>query len=524
MEETLSEPSLDDDRSLKAAESLRAFRRHAEETLGDHRNRVSEIETRLNEQLQLVAEELSRERLSDEQSLKDSAKQSATLNQVQQTLAEKEAEVEEVLDQLATQSLQFESLVAERDAELEQLLELCEEETRQRETLQQERDSAKQAFVDLEAQECSACAFAQNALSETNQQLSNVKAEFDELQIQHTALQTELEETQQTAQTAQQAHAQASEQLAASDKRIAGLSQQVQDFQENAEQLEQTQRKFELALADVHKLKRENAELHEELLSRPAADAQESPELVSLRAERDALAERVAELETGPVSDESSDNQQELEDLQSRFELAVDDVRQLKQEKADLEQRLSATPAAAVELSEAQDWQSQKARLLATLDAEDQGSIDEQRREQRATIEGTISITDRVVAEKDTQLAKFEDKISDLQAQLESRPDTADTDALREEIAAEILGNDDAIKTELTRLREQQEQLDAKLREAELEISVQRATIAREQAALDEQRANFPDSAEDAAEDSSSDKPRRRWLTALGIKEEEDED
>ena len=107
-------------------------------------------------------------------------------------------------------------------------------------------------------------------------------------------------------------------------------------FDEQKEHLEQSDRKCELALADVHKLKRANAELHEELARRPETDDQDSPELVSLRAERDALAGRVEELESAPRTKLDDDSQQELSDLQRRFEMAVDDVRSLKQENASL--------------------------------------------------------------------------------------------------------------------------------------------------------------------------------------------
>jgi len=432
------DPDWGKDRSLKTAESLRAFRDQAAQTLDVHNQRVRDIETRLNEQLELIAEELRQERLADQKGLADSDAQSRMLAELQQALAEKGAEVEEAFERLSAQSQEFETQLAERDRELEELLDLGEAENQQRETL-------------------------------------------------------------------------------------------LQEHQENKQQLEQTCRKFELALADVHKLKLENAELREELLSRPEADNQESPELVSLRVERDALAERITELENAPAPIATDDQQQALEDLQRRFEMAVDDVRQLKQENADLQQQLEAAQQtkAAVANSrvgsqddEPMDWQAQRARLMAALDAEDQGGVDELRRQEHATITGTISITDRVVAEKDTLLANLESEVAAMQRQLESGPEEQDFEELRKQIAAEILGDDQAVQTECAKLQQQQKELESKLREAELEISVQRATLAREQAALEQKLSELPaDSCE--AEAPSSGKPRRRWLSALGIQEED---
>ncbi len=531
MEEPQSDSDWGDDRSLKTAESLRALRQQADQTLDDHRQRVSEIEVRLNEQLELIAAELASERLADEQTLAASAKQTALLEQLRQTLAEKEAEVEEVLEQFTAQTLEFETQLAERDEELEQVLDLSEEESQQRESLEQKLVVTRQALEDLQAQDDANSDQASDKLTKVESQLHQLDEQFRSLQEQHESLQTEhdtqqteLDEAQRSSQSAQQQNVKVVATLHEAEQRIVELSQLQQDHEQNEQQLEQTQRKFELALADVHKLKRENAELHEELLSRPAADDQESPELVSLRVERDALAERISELENAPTPAEPADGQQELEDLQRRFELAVDDVRQLKQKNSDLDQKLEAasktTPTVTSSNDEPLDWQAQKAKLMATLDAEDQGHVDETRREEQATIEGTISITDRVVAEKDALLTEREAQIANLQTQLESRPAGQDLDELREQISAEILGDEEAVQAECAKLQQQQEQLDSKLREAELEISVQRATLARERAALEEKIAELP-TEDSESEKSSTGKPRRRWLSALGIKEED---
>ena len=527
MEELQSIPSRDDDRFLKSTESLRALRDQVGETIGDHRQRMVEIEDCLNQQLQRLTEELDRERLVDEQVRAASTAQSAELDQLRQTVTEKETkvkeketEVEELLGQLAAQSLEFEKQIAERDDELGQILELHENESKQTETIRQQLSEARQALADVRDQQCTECTSLRDELTSATLQLSQLRDQVQTLQQQLETQQTELDEAQSATQLTQQKNEQAIEALDKAEQRIAELS----TYEQNDEQLQQVRRKFELALADVHKLKRENTELHEELLSRPEASDQESPELVSLRSERDALAERVAELENSPAPTESADQQQEFEELQRRFELAVDDVRQLKQENAELEQRLTdnATTASTSVSNEAQDWQSQKARLLASLDAEDQNDLGTERREQLATIEGTISITDRVVAEKDALLAKQEKELKEFREQLDSGPTGRELEKLRHEIAAEILGDDEAIKNEREKLQQQQEILDAKLREAELEISVQRATLAREQSALEEKLAELSLTANEAGE-ATNDKPRRRWLSALGIKDDDDE-
>src|SRR5690606_25612288 len=195
---------------------------------------------------------------------------------------------------------------------------------------------------------------------------------------------------------------QSSQELQKAEERIAELTAAAE------EELEQTRRKFELALADAQKLKRENAELEEELARRPETAENESPELVSLRVERDALAARISELEASPIQAIDEDSEQRFADLQRRFELAVEVLRHLKQENASLAEKLSSASQAGQQASaagQAMDWQAQKARLLAALESEDADEQSEERRQELVTIEDTVSITDRVVAEKDLEIA-----------------------------------------------------------------------------------------------------------------------
>lgn len=524
MEEPQPSSDSSEDRSLKTAESLRALRDQADQTLGTHRNRISEIEVRLNEKLQLITEELAKEQLDGAEAEAAATQQAELLEELKQKLEEKDAEVIELVEQLTAKSRDFEAQLAERDEELEQVLELNLEESQQLEAVQAELESSRQALEDLRAEECATCSQLSGEQAEVQQQLGDLNEQIREVQAQHDAKQAELDAALEGSQDAQSQIEQMSAALENAEQRINELNTLQENSETADEQLEQTRRKFELALADVHKLKRENAELREELLSRPEADDQESPELVSLRAERDALAQRIEELEQTPTPTADTDGQQELEDLQRRFEMAVDDVRQLKQEKAELQAKLESAPTggAIAAGDEAQDWQAQKARLLASLDAEDQGAIDEARREERATVEGTISITDQIVAEKDIALTEKEAEIAELKTQLETRPAGQATEELREQIASEILADDEAVQAECLRLQLQQKLLDDKLREAELEISVQRATLARDQAALEEKLALLPEliSCEDEA--TEDEKPRRRWLSALGIKDNDD--
>jgi cell division septum initiation protein DivIVA len=162
------------------------------------------------------------------------------------------------------------------------------------------------------------------------------------------------------------------------------------------------QHKFGLTLSEVQKLKRENEELREAVTAAPGATAP-SPDLIALRQERDSLAERVAQLEAMPApapaaTFDDSALRQQMEDLQHRFEMTLDDLRKANQVNHELRGQLASaqSSAGAVVHSGGTDWASQRARLMAMLEDEDcEGVSEPERKKERATIEETIAATDR---------------------------------------------------------------------------------------------------------------------------------
>jgi chromosome segregation ATPase len=275
------------------------------------------------------------------------------------------------------------------------------------------------------------------------------------------------------------------------------------------------QQKFELALEDVQRLRERVAELEHDLARRPEADQADSAELVALRAERDELAQRVEELEQRPATRVDPDSEQQLADLQRRFELAVEDVRDLKTKNARLESQLSAAGGSRANHDDAgaMDWESQKRRMLAALEGDDRDD-DTASREERMTIQGTIDITDAVVAEKDRQIAA-------LTAQLDAaQQNPAEVDEAHNRIISDLLDNDAVIAEHRQRIQQLERDMQEKLRAAELEISVERAKMARQKVELEDLRTDL-ESQRQAYEASGGalapGVPRRRWLSKLGI-------
>lgn len=398
------------------------------------------------------------------------------------------------------------------------------------EALQGEYQSGQTTIADLQqaaATQWSELAQVQAGAAEAQASATEAQASSAETRAELARVQDELAQAQAVAVQAEAAAAQA--QVAVAESQTAAANAQAEaaalrSAMRSEEDFASLQQKFDLALADVQKLKRENGNLREELSARPESSDAHSSELIAARSERDALAARVTELEQSAAAATvvDADAQQQHDDLQRRFEMAVDDVRQLKQENAQLRDKLAAGGDTSPGAEGGSDWASQRARLMAMLQEEDDGGeTSAERGAERATVEKTIAATDRVVANKDKEIA-------DLRAELESRGAMSDDDSAAAALRDEVLDADEMIAAERERLAALTAEWEAKVRAAELEFSIERANLARAQAAIREQTIELNSklplpAAGDAADPADAGKPRRRWLAALGLHDDADE-
>jgi hypothetical protein len=97
--------------------------------------------------------------------------------------------------------------------------------------------------------------------------------------------------------------------------------------------------------------------------------------------------------------------------------------------------------------------------------------------------------------------------------------------AARDEELAELLDNDQVIAEHRQRIAELEREMEGKLRAAELELSVERAKIARQKVELDELRADLESQRQlyesTGGTAAAPGAPRRRWLSKLGLSGEE---
>jgi chromosome segregation ATPase len=126
-------------------------------------------------------------------------------------------------------------------------------------------------------------------------------------------------------------------------------------------------------------------------------------------------------------------------------------------------------------------------------------------------------MTDRVVAEKDAE-------IEELRRQLESG---ASNGAASATAVAELLDGDEIVRAEREKLTQAQAEWREKIGKAEIDISMERAKIARERMELEEKIRNYqherPDESTDAASEKAGKPVRGRWLSRLGLKDLNDE-
>jgi len=190
----------------------------------------------------------------------------------------------------------------------------------------------------------------------------------------------------------------------------------------------------------------------------------------------------------------------------------------LKAQNAELQQQLDESQSAAARRAgPAQatlDWETQKQQILATLESEFDVDDDERRKE-AAQIENVVRNTDRLLADKDRE-------INDLKRLLEEQSDKLGSVAVGAAALGETLDADAIICEQREHLKELQEEWREKLRQAEIDISLERAKIAREKAAIEEklrileqQRADKQSKPENA--ENGGQPVRGRWLARLGL-------
>jgi chromosome segregation ATPase len=545
--------------AAQSAAAVRALRDRAQRVLDERGKRLTELEERIAAQLEIVGEELGRdtstplptpsteelESLELERSqLEQEKTEWVTLRQQQEAkLLAARQEIEERSSSLTSEAAALEATKVELARSQAQLAADRNQAESQLQAIQRERAELEAAVAHFRTEQESTGQGGREELNQLERQLENErtgwrserkqleaaaraqiheveglrleldKAERRQLDLIESAKSDEVSvrnEMEAQAAAWQHERAQLKEERDTLADELQGirrkLDRSLQQESSASKGLGEVVAKFELAMEDVRRLRGRLAELEQELEARPTADLSELPELIHLRSEREQLVEKVQalELQLSKASPASSD--QEVSDLRRRFEMAVEDVRQLKTEKAKLEEQLASSrrsPALVADPSSS-DWAAQKLRLLASLEGEEPTTPE--RRKELTSIEGTIRITDEVVADKDRT-------IEALQQRLEEAGSRSSDE--------HVVDSDELICAERERLAALESEVNEKLRTAELELSTSRAKLARQEAELEKLRGDLEVFKQAGLVPNTGggtpSPPRRRWLDKLGL-------
>ncbi len=438
--------------------------------------------------------------------------------QERQRLREHEAKLTAMLDEAAAQlaaaqqeTLSATATVEARESELQerkQRLEARERQLEERQTELNRQFDERQTEWERQRDALQAKLQEQQGKLQEQIELNRQQAEASRDEAKRHAAEVELIRSEAREQVSQQ-HVESS---GANDAQFQVLGEQVGQLLEKFAQQETLS-------ADANR--RFSQQLDDASVARSDASA---VELQTLRDENKQLETWLHEAEQrANATPTTGGSSQDLDDLRRRFEMAVQDVRELKTKNSELTDQLAkakqALPTQTIGTG-GNDWESLKKKMLAQMET-DFDESDTQQKADKLTVQGAIKITDDMIAEKDREL-------QELRRLLDSQTQQVGDMAVGAAAIAQLLDTDELVRQERESLKRLQDGLREQLRTAEVDISVERAKLARERSELDD-KLRILQSEKDSlvpgteSGDKKGQPSRRKWLARLGLGDGKDE-
>jgi chromosome segregation ATPase len=276
------------------------------------------------------------------------------------------------------------------------------------------------------------------------------------------------------------------------NQQLEAAHKQVAELIDKTSQLESRETQLEMARREIENLQTQLAQSHQS--ARDSVDSND-------------LRQHQADLE----------NDQENQRLQSALAKAEAELSDLRRQNSELAAKIaqqttdkaSARNTHGTASQELLTWEERKKLILQQLEMETKSDSDHTH-EQRLEVQKIIETTEFEIARRDRE-------IEELRAIVQTQSDAREGLAIGAAGVAQILDADELISAERQKLRQIQQEWEAKLRQAEIDLSMERAKLARERAELDMQKPQPPAS---GSPTTSTDRQQRRWLDFLGLKEE----
>ena len=478
-------------------EELAQQRSKLEETQRQHKNEaeqltrnmaeLNQIQVHFDQQRQALAErerEIARQRRNIARQLRARKKELAT---------ERELMHSEARSSSASQQVQLQQRLSEMQGKYERACEDATLREQQRDELTQ-RVSSLQSRLEQREAEAARLAAVETQLREAERQRDELAAHRD--QAAGTLNDAQASELHEKIKSLTDRCHQQAQQLAQAQ---ADAEQQRQQWERDVSRT--AERQVAEATAEMGRLRQEKSQLEQWL--------------------------REAENKAGAGLDPAA--AQELADLKRRLEMAMQDCRDLRNKNSELQRQVESvrTSGSVSVPGDAMDWESQKRRMLAQLEA-DFDEENEEQKQQKLSIEEAIQRTEAAMAAKQQEVAAKDQEIEELRKLLEDQASNIGNVAVGAAAIAGVLDQDELIRQERESLKKLQDSLREQLRQAEIELSMERAKIAREKAGMEEKLQTFEQEksklavpADAQAADAGGKKGSRgRWLARLGLRDD----
>ncbi len=201
------------------------------------------------------------------------------------------------------------------------------------------------------------------------------------------------------------------------------------------------------------------------------------------------------------------------------------EIADLREQNADLATQLARLQMAGSHIvphlnlsklnQESMTWEQRKRLILQQLENETAATNPEEYQNHRNEVEEILRTTQ-------AEIDRREAEIAELKSIVQQQSNTHEGLAIGAAAIAQMLDSDELVKLEREKLVGIQKEWETKLREAEIEMSLERAKLSRERAELEERLRNPVEAAKPATPEpvvTIDGKPVRRWLEHLGLRD-----
>lgn len=316
----------------------------------------------------------------------------------------------------------------------------------------------------------------------------------------------------------QEESSRAQELVAERDQAIASWKSELEERQCLALTLEEMRALSDELHQQLATVQAERSLLQESLAERtalPTPDHSEEMELLKAEIEhRDEqisfLANEVDILRQSAPKDEESVSMELVSELRTQLLDARKEAVELRMQTNELADQIAKHQLQESKGSnESLSWEERKKLLLKELESDDQGaSLGD-----RATIQGIVETTQKEIERRD-------EEIRELRKLLQEQSSARDGLAVGAAAIAQLLETDELIQTERQKLKGLQSEWEEKVRQAEIELSRERAKLARERQEMDEWLRTLPkqgDATDPAKQNIKA--AGGNWLSRLGLKD-----